>query len=479
MSGLNKYPKHRLEEKGGPGLWLNAVFFDPRKLNWWITVFVFLLGSTASIFVSLNRSRFLPVEFESDARTILRFARGETDEGGSFRTIANVYNTLHLTERPELAGLLGVGLATLLGILVVWRAAGIRRGIIAPGMLFMYLVFGGVFFGTYTKEILVLVVLIVIVSLAPSWAVEIVVVAAMFTIGVGFREYWLFVAAAYVVVRVLPFRWVKNRVLIPLMLVLNVAFSYGIYSFLNQPGDHFRTSVNEPRIHLDETATLIDRFVQGLPEPLGGIINNLLSLLSMAVPWPLLALKTPYYIGIFFVFAAIWLVFFMGVRDKQESNRVPVHRAISLFAAFTVVQGLFEPDYGSALRHLTPFIPFALLIWGPHVSVDFRETVPEGSDVSSTKSVAEPEGVTSNGSVHSAQGGDSVLSLTPLQSSLALRGDNILSVDNEAMSYTAVRSPATPQGGGAGVLTGEEPGTAVLQDSGKRGVARRASKPEI
>ncbi|MDK8891659.1 hypothetical protein QQA05_09670 [Corynebacterium macclintockiae] len=385
---------------------LLTIFFGAKPLSKIWTAVLILAGIGVSAFVAIKRSSFLSDEFENDARLILKFARGETDEGGSFRTIATLYNNLHLDDNATLAGLFGVGLGALLAIIVILRAGGIRRNIISVSVLLFYLAFSGVFFGTYTKEIIVLMVLIIMASLASTWYVESVLIGMIVLVGVTFRPYWVFLAAAYLFFRLIPFKYMKVRILLPLMFVVNFGFSLAIWYGANKPGDFFRTSVNLPRVDTGEAATIIVRYISDIPEPLGGAVNNAITLAGLIFPFPLIALFKPYYLAITLVFFLIWIAFFVAVKTRTSEEKALTARAIALFVSFVAVQGLFEPDYGSALRHLTPFIPFILLVWRPRND----DSPNAGAEMDSEASLAETSG--DEDTEYSTGAG--VLSLTPV-----------------------------------------------------------------
>ena len=112
-----------------------------------------------------------------------------------------------------------------------------------------------------------------------------------------------------------------------------------------------------------DTGSLIGRFLEG-PEPIAGVVNVLFATVMLMFPLMLAIKLSPYYLLIFLVIASFWGGYFYSVRRWlcNEYRRALIARAVCLIAAFASVQGLFEPDYGSALRHLTPLIPMFFII---------------------------------------------------------------------------------------------------------------------
>ncbi|MGJ4074142.1 hypothetical protein ACN4BK_03635 [Corynebacterium macclintockiae] len=399
-------PKHRKPVDSSWAQGLLTIFFGDKPLSKiWTGVLIFV-GIGISALISIKRSSLLPDQFESDAKLILKFANGQTDEGGSFRTIATLYNNLHLTNNATLAGLFGVGLGALLALVVIFRTGSIRKNVLSVSLVVIYFAFGGVFFGTYTKEVIVLMALVVVASLVSTWYVEVVLIGIVALVGVTFRPYWVFLAGAYLCFRLIPLKFMKVRVLLPLMFIVNFGLSLAVWYGAHKPGDFFRTSVNQPREVTGEAATIIVRFISDIPEPLGGAVNNAITLASLIFPFPLAGKFTPYYLAVFLVFIFIWVTFFVAVKMRSFEDRALASRAIALVASFVVVQGLFEPDYGSALRHLTPFIPFILLVWCPR-----NDDLPNaGAEKDSEASLAETNG--DEDTEYSTGAG--VLSLTPV-----------------------------------------------------------------
>ena len=190
----------------------------------------------------------------------------------------------------------------------------------------------------------------------------------------------------------------------------NIGSSLVIWFTLNKPADFFRSSVNEPRVHTGEANTIIVRFISDLAEPVGGVVNNLLTMFSLMVPVPLLGRGGLYYVFIVLVFVLIWVAFVLAVRSRPDREQVLASRGVALFASFAVVQGLFEPDYGSALRHLCPLIPFIFLIWQPVLSKNDSEN--ESGEVEDKNN--EDESSAREGEAERTDS-NSVLSLTPLE----------------------------------------------------------------
>ena len=151
--------------------------------------------------------------------------------------------------------------------------------------------------------------------------------------------------------------------------------------FTGDGGDHFRTSVNQWRQDDGSTATIIRQYVHvwtpydTFPQhshrcgqyvhvwnPLDGVLNNLITTFFLVVPVPLLILLKPYYVASALLMTTLWTCFLAGYVKLLHGRDVWARRAFAVMAGFLIVQGVFEPDFGSALRHLVPMIPMLLLL---------------------------------------------------------------------------------------------------------------------
>lgn len=344
------------------------------------------LGLLCSVIISGLHSRLLPPKFDRDAQVIQNLLAKpglvRYEDYGSFATITSVYHALGLAHSPTLAGFFGVVIAHCALAVVLWRMRPIRVTTFSVGGLVLYSLLVGVYQGVYTKEIIISAVVIVVAAvptgLQSAWIWDCILAAVMAALGHYFRPYWMLIAVFFMGLRLfvsntaLSRRWISTRRFILLLVACSLVASLVIVA-RGFPADHYRTLVNAGRGA--DTGSLIGRFIEH-PEPIAGIVNVVLSTIMLMFPVTLAAKLSPYYLVIFVVIASFWASYFYAVRQWLRSDYRPplVGRAVCLIAAFAVVQGLFEPDYGSALRHLTPLIPlFFIVAAGEHGT----ERVPE------------------------------------------------------------------------------------------------------
>lgn len=326
------------------------------------TLFI-LLAAFAGLIVVLLRRELLPENFFYDGEIIQRIAQGSATGDPSYNNTANVYARLGLGGNETLASLAGYALAVV-ALVITWArcrqyAFGWKATILAMLAAFFF----GVYLGYYSKDVLVVPIVIAILVLPRGRVSWLVIVGLILLYAAQFRTYWYIVGALYVgywlVIR--RFDW---KTLIFTGLIVTVLGSLAISVVLGVDPSHFRTLVNDARV-AREVGTAIQPFVS-LPEPVGGVVNNALTYLTLMIPLPLLATPTLYYIGIAGVISFIWVTYHYGVRTLSvtEADDPIYSRCVALISAYVSTQALFEPDYGSALRHLTPLLPlFLYVVW--------------------------------------------------------------------------------------------------------------------
>ena len=75
-----------------------------------------------------------------------------------------------------------------------------------------------------------------------------------------------------------------------------------------------------------------------------------------------------YYLVLATMIFVIWIGFLLAARrtirsrDSTYRGKITIGRCIAMVLAFLTVQAAFEPDYGSALRHLVPLVPAMLMV---------------------------------------------------------------------------------------------------------------------
>lgn len=319
---------------------------------------IFVVSVALGYLVVLNRETIVPDHFYADGFFIQAIALGTADGDVKYTNTAAVYAALGLAENPLLASLLGYTAAVVV-LAAVWvQLRHWPRGWAATATTALAVLLSAVYLGWYSKDVLVLAVAVVFVVARPGRIGWFVCLATSLAYAWLFRDYWFLVAALFAGISLVARSLTLARAIL-VALAATAAASIAIVVVLGASADAFRTGVNESRIGMD-VGTIITPFV-ALPEPLGGIVNNVLTLVALWVPVPVALSGGAYYLAIAAIIFALWVLFASAVRRGLDARTA---RAVSLIVSFVAVQAVFEPDYGSALRHLTPLLPlFVWVIW--------------------------------------------------------------------------------------------------------------------
>jgi hypothetical protein len=177
-----------------------------------------------------------------------------------------------------------------------------------------------------------------------------------------FRIYWILVLVGFLVMlfvgRFKP-RWLRNYLSISL---LSLGFSLALFYLFGLNPDYFRSFVNDFRVGSIDATTIIQPYVEG-PQPWVGAVNNLLVFAFLFVPLPLLFIGGWSYALIFLCVSFLWFTFSRAYFKASSAGHMPTSsvKAFYFLLSFVAVQSIFEPDFGSALRHLSPLMPLMLV----------------------------------------------------------------------------------------------------------------------
>lgn len=329
---------------------------------------VIVIAVNAGLILVLLRERILPDRFLGDETTIQQLAQQlwETPGDPSYDRVADIYRFLMLADYPLAAGLLGF-LVSLVPYAIALHKYRSQITMAPLVLVATGIILSSVYMGTYSKEMFVVPVIVLVLLLDGRRRNLLVVSGAMCLYAMFFREYWYMSAILFMVISLLPSRFVAAPVSM-LVSLASVFLGSILFSIVfSIPADHYRTAVNLYRVSYGDVNSLIQRYVQ-VPEPMGGAVNNALSFVFLQFPFPLALKFSAYYLALFLFFCLLWVSFYLKTRSSvlQAMSRLDsdyVQRVAALILSFAITQSFFEPDYGSALKHLTPLMPLFLVPW--------------------------------------------------------------------------------------------------------------------
>lgn len=325
---------------------------NPMVFDFILTAFVF-----AGFWIVIFRENLVPQNFSFDGNRIQALASESIAGSGdsSYETVARIYNLFGLGTQPLLASILGycAFVATVLAVRLRYRH--LKPTISAIYLYLVGILLGAVYLGFYSKDLFVLPIVLVLLFSRFSRLGQASLFALMVLYGLNFRSYWLVVLLVFLALRMIRFTRRSLFLQVVIAMATVAIISLGLSVVTGYEPDYFRQAANLYREGSANATTAIHRFVE-FQQPWGGVINNALTLVSLVFPVPLFLIGQPLYIAIGFGIAAMWLVFLRSMREPNLLLSKASNLSSLLLVSFLIVQALFEPDYGSALRHVTPFI---------------------------------------------------------------------------------------------------------------------------
>jgi hypothetical protein len=141
---------------------------------------------------------------------------------------------------------------------------------------------------------------------------------------------------------------------------------------LTQGGDinGIREGLNQFRTGSSEAVTLIRPYIPG-DSVVPGYLNSLVTFVFSVIPIPLVLLGSPQYVLSAAFLAAVWLTLcrsycvvapVVGTGSLAATTGSRISIRVAIVVSFAITQSLYVPDYGSLMKHLTPFLPLMIAV---------------------------------------------------------------------------------------------------------------------
>ena len=315
---------------------------------------VAILGALLVLF----RRTILPTKFFADGQFIQSIALGTNiaPADHSYLVVGLFYRVLGLADAPLLASLLGY-VAYVVVLLLAVQNLRRREATLAELVLIgAALLIGAVYIGWYSKDVLVLPIALIALIPSRSRSVDVCLLLAIAAYALGFRQYWAIVAGVFLVLRIATAIRPRISTLLVALPLLAFGLAVALGLALGVAPDHYRSVVNDGRTIADAQSTIAPLLASSaLPVQ---ALDIVLTFLTLLVPIPLMLHGGSYYLLIAVALSAMWaLVAQRARRTFSNGSDAVADRQLALVLGLVLVQALFEPDYGSALRHLTPLLP--------------------------------------------------------------------------------------------------------------------------
>lgn len=326
------------------------------------SLILFLVPVISILIYATTKEYILPLRFFYDEGTIfLYMLDGATFTlGDSYKSTAGFFNLFNLSRGSHVLSVAST-IAIYFSLSLHIRKSKSKSIDYIEYMLFVFIFF---LMSTYltmlSKELIVFLLMFPFLFFAGKGYLGLVVWTLIaLAYAAYFRTYWILIIGFFWAILIVLRFGKKYILLFALVPALLFALSFIFYLSFGVDLDHFRTTVNDYRLEsLDQDArTIILPFISG-EGPVISWVNSLITWLLLMFPIPLLLMMTPYY-----VVNAILISFLFSKTLKAISSQYKIKHGLELSAtaaiimAFTSVQAIFEPDYGSFIKHLTPLYP--------------------------------------------------------------------------------------------------------------------------
>ena len=330
--------------------------------------------------LSLVARRFLPERFLFDDHHIklaIESPMAGEEKSQSFRNIAAVYRFLGLGYDPAMDALLTIVIFALTVFAAARWAEIARFGTVGVSVLAICFLCAVVYLAQYSKESIPVLLVLLLMTMPRHVVAELLFVMAAISYGALFRQYWFFVAAFYLVWRLLLTKTRNPAWMLAAVAVLYLLLEVTFQNVLGEGLTSFRELVNDSREGVPVASLIVDPLASN---GFSMVPSAVLLLLGLLIPVQLFLSGNAFHILSGAMIAFLWLTAFAGIlraqrgpraggelglhaRTKTDANRtLRATRAAALLLAVVLVQAIFEPDFGSYLKHLTPLLPLFLTL---------------------------------------------------------------------------------------------------------------------
>lgn len=312
---------------------------------------IFALAIIFCVLIAFFKESIFPEKYFFDSYGIQDLVEHPYKSVGdtSVTNTANFYKILHV-DRYVWTPILAL-VSYFIGILVVFKKYNVEAISFTKFLLITaYSVMAMVYISTFSKD---LVVFLLVVLPFIFFEKKYLLIWTLFVLfyATFFRNYWfitilLFWGFKFFIVR-------KPKLVLIAIPVYYVLISF-VYNYIfGTPLSMIRYLTNLDR-DADSAQTAIAIFIKGSNFFLEAM-NYFVTLIFLIAPIPLILLAKPFYI----ILALLIILFFYNfikLYIKEYSNK-DYTNIFSFVISFMLVQSLFEPDYGSFVRHLAPLYP--------------------------------------------------------------------------------------------------------------------------
>ncbi|QBQ96697.1 hypothetical protein [Paraburkholderia pallida] len=337
-----------------------------RRRNKKIVQAFIVLWILACLCFSLFAQDVLPAKYLFDAGNIAsRF--GYVDQfavGEAYDNTALFYELCLLSESQHLAAFVTTLLFSFFILKCGTFASQMDWGAMHSLLLFTFIcVVSAVYLGQYSKEATSMLITMSFFGLSNTMRGRVVWMLIACIYATYFRAYWVPVVILYIYYGFVLKRSRSIVVFLSSIAIAILLLALAFKAILGVDLAYYRYMVNDTRTYDANANTMIVPLL-----PTGGIglewLNGVVQYLLMFFPIPLIS-GNPLYLAFVAIIGSIGVRIFMISRAILHSDldrRTLQTECLALVVSFVTVQSIFEPDYGSYIRHLLPMLPLVLYV---------------------------------------------------------------------------------------------------------------------
>jgi len=316
---------------------------------------------------------YLPSKYYYDANTIKKFIALTTEiiPFNSYNNIAFFYKVIGFNQNSSLlnAGFFTFTLSyifILIVVIFISRKIYITKKFLF--IIFIWIILMSIYLGQFSKEITVLILSTILLIFAKYKEIYFLLLAIMLIVlyAYFFRIYWFII----IYLLILFYASEKIKGIFKYLFILVGIFMPFIISdyFLNTSITDARVNVNIGRINSIDAQTII---LNPLPNHIWilDFLNSLIIFTLFIVPAPfLIKLSIKYIVFTLWVWVNIYIFFKSIYLSKilkfliSKPNYRRLKFSIYFIISYIMTQSLFEPDYGSFLKHQVGLCPIYIFL---------------------------------------------------------------------------------------------------------------------
>lgn len=315
------------------------------------TIFIFALGIVLCILMAFCKESIFPKKYFFDSYGIQNLIENPHKSVGdtSVTNTATFYRILKV-DRYILTPALALVLY-FTAIYVIFRKYSVESiSFFKFLLIIIYSAMAMVYISTFSKDFVVFSMVVLPFIFFEKKRLWIWTLFVLFY-ALFFRNYWFITISLFWGIKLFI---VKK----PKLLLIAIPFYYILISFVyfyifGTPLSLIRYYANMDR-DADSAQTAISIFING-DNFLMEAANYFVTLIFLIIPIPLLLLAKPFYI-VLTLLISVFFFNFIKLYIKEFSSKEYTN-IFSFVISFMLVQSLFEPDYGSFVKHLAPLYP--------------------------------------------------------------------------------------------------------------------------